>query len=139
MILLTVPLPPTSNHRLIPVGGRQIKSPEYRAWMDQAAWLMRSQLPSKQDPIATNVVVTVGITFPDRRKRDIDNVLKPVNDAMVKSGVLADDSYIKGQIVYRDDIDKNNAKVEIGIYQPSDKQALLDGKRFEQMIDNAMK
>lgn len=125
MIALSVPLPPTSNHRLIPVGGRQVKSPEYRQWMDAAAWQMRSQLTAQNqfEALASDVFVSVAVTFPDRRKRDLDNVLKPVNDALVKGKVIEDDSLISCQVVYRQGIVKDDAKVEIFIYTSTDAAA----------------
>lgn len=109
----------------MPVGGRQIKSPEYRKWMDAASWQMRSQLTAQNqfEALASDVFVSVAVTFPDRRKRDIDNVLKPVNDAMVKSRVIEDDSLISCQVVYRQGIVKGVAKVEVFIYTSKDEAA----------------
>ncbi len=125
MIAISVPLPPTSNHRLVPIGGRQVKSPEYRAWMNQAAWLIRSQLTAQKhyEALSTEVFVRVAVTFPDRRKRDLDNVLKPLNDVLVQAGVIKDDSLIKFQSIYRNAINKEDARVEAFIYQDYDEDA----------------
>lgn len=38
---------------------------------------------------------------PDNRKRDIDNILKPILDAITKTGIWSDDSTVNHLIVYR--------------------------------------
>jgi crossover junction endodeoxyribonuclease RusA len=47
--------------------------------------------------------VTVDIYPPDRRKRDLDNVLKALFDGITHAGVWEDDSQIDELHVYRRD------------------------------------
>lgn len=47
------------------------------------------------EPITGNLSVTVYLYPPDKRKRDIDNPLKALLDAMTHAGAWADDSQIK--------------------------------------------
>ena len=42
-----------------------------------------------------SLAVTIDVTFPDRRKRDLDNILKALLDALQHAGVYEDDSQIK--------------------------------------------
>lgn len=53
--------------------------------------------------------------FPDSRRRDPDNYLKVMLDALVRNGYLTDDSpdYCKAEAVFR--TDKNNPRTEIHI------------------------
>jgi len=46
-------------------------------------------------PITTGVAVDLRVHPPDRRRRDLDNVLKAVLDAVVKAGILEDDSQVQ--------------------------------------------
>lgn len=46
------------------------------------------------EPIADPVSVSISLVRPDRRRRDIDNLLKPLLDLLVRSGLLADDSFV---------------------------------------------
>ena len=43
-------------------------------------------------PLSGMVDVALEFVPPDRRARDIDNMIKPVSDALVAAGVVSDDS-----------------------------------------------
>jgi len=118
MLKLRMALPPTANHRLLPVragkGVRMVKAPKYREWMDSAALFVREQAldaldldakTAKADSsgalFACEVTALTVVCFPDNRRSDLDNVLKGVNDALVKARVIADDSLITTQIAQR--------------------------------------
>jgi len=45
-------------------------------------------------PLAGRIGVTIELTMPDRRRRDIDNHLKAPLDAIQESGLFADDEQI---------------------------------------------
>lgn len=101
MISVILPLPPTSNHRLVASrGGRLIKSEQYRRWQDEAALIASSQA-LKTGPLTGSIAVMVRAVFNDRRTRDLDNVLKPVNDVLVKGRVIKDDGLIDMQLICR--------------------------------------
>ncbi len=53
---------------------------------------------------ANRVGIEVKLYPPDRRVRDIDNVLKPLLDALVAAGVLNDDGQIDLLIVSRETV-----------------------------------
>lgn len=123
MITVSIELPPSSNHRLLPIKGRQIKAPAYRNWLDRAACSIAAQLPRDHAPLKGALFSLVGVIFPDKRKRDIDNILKPVNDALVKGGAIHDDSLLTWQAVCKLGISKKAAKVEIIILTEQDQGA----------------
>lgn len=110
MLKLRMALPPTANHRLLPVkagnGVRMVKAPKYREWLNRAVASLKEQarhadLMRLEMPFEEQVTVLVVVRFPDRRRCDLDNVLKGVNDALVQAGILKDDSLITTQVAQR--------------------------------------
>lgn len=115
-----VDIPPTSNHRLMPVqtakGLRLVKTPEYRRWMEQAVISLANQNREYRATILNErLAVFITVLFPDKRRRDIDNLLKPINDALTKAGVIADDSLIDYECVMRLPVDPDDGACEPGI------------------------
>lgn len=53
------------------------------------------------DPIIQAIHMSVVWFMPDRRKRDLDNYLKPLLDGFTHSGIYLDDSQINQLFVYR--------------------------------------
>jgi crossover junction endodeoxyribonuclease RusA len=48
---------------------------------------------------------------PDKRARDLDNILKVPMDAMQKMGVYKNDSQIDELLVFRENVDKNHPRI----------------------------
>ena len=95
MIRLWLPYPPATNNLFINVGKRRVRSKRYDAWI-KAAWreLVRHVADLNLRPPMITGAYTAILTAqrPDRRKRDIDGLIKPVLDLLVKAGVTPDDS-----------------------------------------------
>lgn len=89
---LTVPLPPSVNaaYRNVPGKGR-VKTKAYRSWLAEAGWET-----VRQRPVGVKGRVRVRVVFgkPDKRKRDLDNLLKCVFDLLTKYGLIEDDSMV---------------------------------------------
>lgn len=64
-----------------------------------------------------DVRVDIALSYPDKRRRDIDNILKPILDAIGHAGIYKDDSQVKELYVcHRTDIpytDGGNVVVQI--------------------------
>lgn len=102
MIELELPYPPTVNHYRIPVRGRLITSPEGRLYLDKARlWLIQQRAKA----INGSVSVSIDWHVPDKRKRDPDNILKPILDSLKGFG-YEDDSRIDELHVYRREVIK---------------------------------
>lgn len=67
------------------------KSQEYKDWLALAAWEIRAQLGPKK-VITEPFKLTVRVNRPDRRKRDLDNLLKPILDLLQHYGLIENDS-----------------------------------------------
>lgn len=70
------------------VKGRNIKAKPYRDWQLEAGTELMCQRPERHEgPV--HVTMTFGL--PDRRRRDIDNLAKPVNDLLVEHQIIQRD------------------------------------------------
>lgn len=88
-------IPPSANnlHMHFVKNGkvRRAKTKKYAAWRDKAMWELRSQTAVKiKGPY--KLEISVPRDWRSKRARDIDNMIKPVSDALVKSGIVKDDS-----------------------------------------------
>jgi Holliday junction resolvase RusA-like endonuclease len=89
MFSVEISMPPSLNnaYRNIPGKGR-VKSAEYASWMNDAVTMFTVLVPaSKRVPGP----VSVSIVMPQKMRGDIDNRVKPILDALVKSGRVDDD------------------------------------------------
>lgn len=96
---VVIPFPPSANSLWRAVKGRNIMSAKYRDWLADAGQCLAQQRPAK---VTGPVNLTIELTAPDKRKRDLDNRLKPAIDLLVKHGVIeADDNSVVRQITAR--------------------------------------
>ena len=98
--VVVLPYPPSVNALYRAVKGRSILSERYREWQYEAGQIIGLQRPL---PVPGEVKVTVELSPPDKRKRDIDNAgFKAVLDLLVKHRVIeGDDSRYVRQITAR--------------------------------------
>lgn len=92
VVTITLPFPVSLNNMFINVRKGRIRSQRYDSWIQEAGTEIMRQRPSK---CAGRVVLFFEFGEPDRRKRDVSNLIKPVEDLLVKHGIIeADDSSI---------------------------------------------
>lgn len=113
MIELILPFPPSVNHykkigrTVVTKKGKsyqaRINSPETKLFYYEVWLRIRSVKAVKRilEPIATLLSVTIYAYPPDKRKRDIDNLAKPVLDSLQKGGLIADDNQISRLVIER--------------------------------------
>ena len=87
-----LPFPPSVNHYWRHVGNRTLISRTGRAYRQQVLHdVQQLGLRVITGPIKLEVIVT----RPDRRRRDVDNLLKSLLDALDHAEVYEDDSQIQ--------------------------------------------
>jgi crossover junction endodeoxyribonuclease RusA len=96
MMLLELPYPPSVNRYYRRVGLRTLISREGRAYRKKVCSALRK---AGVRPMAGTLAVGVDLHPPDRRKRDADNPLKPLLDALQHGHAYGDDSQIKKLLV----------------------------------------
>lgn len=87
----TLPYPPSVNHYWRRVGNRTLISREGRAYRQRVCAILDGKRP---DTMTGPIAVQVDVHPPDRRRRDLDNVLKALLDALEAAGVYENDSQI---------------------------------------------
>lgn len=87
-------LPPSTNNAYINAPGRgRIKAPALRAFQELAGWSLRR--PKEGIAVPCRLVVT--FTLADKRacsSRDLDNMLKAIQDALAECGFLKNDNRV---------------------------------------------
>lgn len=88
---LELPWPPSVNHYYRHVGHRVLISREGRAYRQKLCSTLRGSVQMLEGPIE----MTIDAYPPDRRRRDLDNILKCLLDSLQQARVYRDDSQIK--------------------------------------------
>lgn len=86
-----LPFPPSVNRMWRSVNGRAILSKEGREYR---ARVLSSMWGSDYDPFICPIAVDITVIRPDARRRDLDNLLKGILDALQHARVFDDDSQI---------------------------------------------
>lgn len=97
-ICITLPLPPSTNRIWRQMRGRMVKSDTYRAWKDAAAASIAHQIGG-DGPLQHFAAL---IIMPPTR-RDPDNSIKPLLDAMQAGGAIEDDKHLRRLVLTVDD------------------------------------
>ena len=98
MIEFTLPWPPSVNRYWRTYQGRMLISEEGRAYRLRVEAQVFVQRARKN--LKGALKVEIEAWRPDKRKRDLDNLLKATLDAMSHAGVYADDSQITDLRIY---------------------------------------
>jgi Holliday junction resolvase RusA-like endonuclease len=91
MLEFELPYPPSINHYWRRVGPRTLISREGRRFRQ---CVMANLAAMGVEPLQGRLAVTIEIYPPDYRRRDLDNTLKALLDAMQHGGAYADDNQI---------------------------------------------
>lgn len=117
MTALTLPYPPSVNRYWRSLGrGRVVLSREGREYREAVA---RATGPLKRADGRLSVMIQA--TMPDRRTRDLDNLLKATLDALKYAGAYEDDSQIDEIRIMRGNVRKPGGLwVRIDEREPAD-------------------
>lgn len=106
MVKVTLPYPPSVNHYWRHFRGRTVISREGRAFRTSVCALLAGGRGSgpRKPPAGGRIALAMDAFPPDRRRRDLDNLQKPVLDALQHAGVYEDDSQIDLLITRRREV-----------------------------------
>ena len=112
-IVLYVPFPPTINsyYKMTRMGQRYLDK-SVREFRDTVAESVNQQCPGLK--LDVPLFMEVYLFMPDRRKRDVDNYMKGLLDALTEAGLWEDDSLVDQLHIYRGEVVKGGlVRVEI--------------------------
>ena len=95
-MMITLPFPPSVNHYYRRVGPRTLISREGREYRTQVCGLLAPGNGNgiRKPPAGGRIALAMDAFPPDRRRRDLDNLLKCTQDSLAHAGVFEDDSQI---------------------------------------------
>ncbi len=118
--MLTLPYPPSANHYWKRRGRCYFIAP---AGVSFRAEVVARCLATGAKPLSGQVAMTVTLTPGDRRRRDIDNVLKPLLDALTHGGAWTDDSQVKRLIVAMGDPEPKRGRCMVTLSEIETREA----------------
>jgi crossover junction endodeoxyribonuclease RusA len=91
-IEFTLPWPPSiNNYYGRGKHGQVYLKPTVKKYFEYVPWLIKKQ--TKNFKFENQIEIKKIFCPPDKRRRDEDDHLKAINDALTKSGIIKDDSY----------------------------------------------
>ncbi len=93
---LILPFPPSVNHYWRHFRGRMVISREGRAFRQNVCALLAGGGAggARRPPSDGRIALAMDAFPPDRRRRDLDNLLKSTQDSLAHAGAYEDDSQI---------------------------------------------
>ena len=88
-----LPAPPSANALFVVRDGKRVKTGQYNRWLREAAIMYRQGFGCVE-PMPAKTTLRVRIEAAIDRRRDLDNIIKPLLDSMQKVGVIADDRWV---------------------------------------------
>ena len=90
-VTLVLPFPPGVNNLFATVGKRRVVSKRYAAWRTVAQYAVADRFDEKSDAVSGPFVARLSFDRPDKRRRDLDGLVKAPLDLLVSMGVIEDD------------------------------------------------
>lgn len=107
---IILPLPPSVNHCYIQTPQGSALTAKARDWKELAAWEARTTLKGWR-VCDQKVILEIWVFWADRRRRDTDNLLKLLQDAL--KGVVYTDDYWALPRVMDWQIDNKRPRIEV--------------------------
>jgi crossover junction endodeoxyribonuclease RusA len=105
MIKLRLDFPPSTNTYYRMVNNRMLiseKGRKYRQNVLTACMCQLKRFPKLSGRLSVRIIATT----PDKRRRDLDNLLKATLDSLQHAGIYLDDSQIDDLSIIRSAVDK---------------------------------
>ena len=92
MIRLELPLAPSANAIFRSGRGRVYKTNIYKQWLEECSWMIKTQT---KESVPRDYILQVVAKRPDKRRRDLDNLLKATSDLLVRTRIVSDDNFCR--------------------------------------------
>lgn len=100
MIRFEIDVPPSTNNLYANARGKgRVKSLAYRQWLEAAGWSVKAQVQSRKLDAPWAITIRAHI----RSTRDISNLIKPIEDLVVKLKLAPDDRFCRKVTAIRDE------------------------------------
>lgn len=102
-VLIKLPYPPSVNNSSR-VGRDRAphRTDKAKTWFTEAVWLVKAAM-GRRKPFEGPVAVKFVVHRPDRRRRDLSNLHKIVEDALQDGGLVVNDCQLRSSIRWADD------------------------------------
>ena len=97
-MILTIPWPPSVNHYWRKWRNHMVISREGRMFRKNIRALLGG---GRKPPFTGSIALAMDAFPPDRRRRDLDNLLKSTQDSLAHAGAFEDDSQVDLLVVRR--------------------------------------
>lgn len=88
MVEIVIPRPPSVNRLWRMGNGRMYRSAEYVGWLNKCMVLAKEK---RFPAILGKYKLMIRVARPDKRRRDIDNIVKAASDFLQHAGIVQDD------------------------------------------------
>ena len=108
-------LPPTINHMYMTAHGRRFRTAECREYQQQVVSQLKA-LWNNKPPFTGRAAIHIIFTAKDKRRWDIDNRMKAIQDCLTMAGIIKNDSqidFLQIERLYKEDISTNLTLKEI--------------------------
>lgn len=89
MIRFEVDVPPSTNNLYANASGRRVKSATYTRWISHAGWEAKSQTAGEAISGPWKISIAANLNG----RRDISNIIKPIEDLAVRLNLVTDDRH----------------------------------------------
>jgi len=95
-------LPQSVNHSHWFRQGRKVLTKKSRDFREMVCFELHNQglMDDTTEPMKGKLMMLMCVRYPDKRKRDLDNLVKSAQDALQSAGVFVDDSQIRYQAIF---------------------------------------
>lgn len=108
---ISLPFPPSTNNLFVNAGKKRVSGPRAGAYARAVLAAVRSS--GGPPRLSGELRAVLAAYAPDLRRRDLDNLTKAPLDALVKAGVMADDSQVVDLRIYRAGLDRQNPRITV--------------------------